>query len=537
MLISNIVSRGGWLGLILVLTCTLASKGVVAETSSDSTISCTRDTGPVGVTAASWTDASRTKMAMAKRGFNKISFVTRDGKSLLAHIYRPSRFDPVNGPIWFVMHGMKRNADYYVETAAPIAERYQALVIVIEFSHRYYPASQDYTLGITTHGRVGPRAAREGRYHRPDAYLYNEVERVFEAVRLTLSGKQHGYYLFGHSAGAQFTHRMLTFIPCARVLGAVAANAGWYTLPLVDNRKNFGMPYSLRGSPPEGIDLKALLSAPLIILLGTKDIKGPDADRNVRKSPAAMAQGMNRLARGHHYFETGQSLARSLNIPFAWQLFLSPGAEHEVKQVIASAGYLLFASKMDPVCVSNTAEEAEKLVFHEIMIDPPAAPANEAIQDRVFRAKHEQFVEIVNVGNASICLSGWTLEGTKRQGKHVFPLGRALAPGKALVVFGGGIPTGEFGSTIVQRSTSTSGLNLNRGGDLLTLRDASGKKVIRFSWGHCGGVACSADHWHGSLHMKSSLVRWPNTDGKWQVHRKAADIPMSPGLKSNGEGW
>ena len=140
-LFSNIVPRGGWFGLTLVLTCMLASTGAVAQTSSDTNVSCTRDTGPAGITPASWSDAAQTRTALAKGGFNKIGFVTRDGKILVAHIYRPSRFDPVNGPIWFVMHGIKRNADYYVETAAPVAERYQALTIVIEFSHRYYPVS------------------------------------------------------------------------------------------------------------------------------------------------------------------------------------------------------------------------------------------------------------------------------------------------------------------------------------------------------------------------------------------------------------
>lgn len=528
-LFSNIVSRRGWFGLTLVLLiCTLASAEVAAQIGGDTDVSCTRDTGPAGITAASWSDAAQTQMALAKPGFNKISFVTRDGKSLVAHIYRPSRFDPVNGPIWFVMHGIKRNADYYVETAAPVAERHQALTIVIEFSRRYYPTSEDYTLGITTRGHANTRATREGRYRKPDAYLYNEIERVFEAVRLTLNGKQHGYYLFGHSAGAQFTHRMLTFVPCARVLGAVAANAGWYTLPIVDNRKHFGMPYSLRGSPSEGVDLKALLSAPLTLLLGSHDIKGPDADRNVRNNSATMAQGVNRLARGRHYFEVGQSLAHSLKTPFTWQLFLAPGAEHDVRQVIASAGYLLFASKTEPVCVSSTADEAKQLVLHEIKIDPSV--------DTTDNVRHEQFIEIVNAGNTPICLGGWTLEGIKWHTGHLFPLGRALAPGKALTVFGGGIPTGEFGGTIVQRSTSAR-MNLDYDGDILTMRDANGMTVKQLSWGHCGGMVCNADHWRGSLPLKNSLVRWPNPAGQWQVHGQISNIPMSPGLKSNGDAW
>jgi len=332
---------------ILVLACVLANN-VIADQGKNNTATCTRNTGPIGISPAYWSDPSKTKIALAKQGFNKINFVTRDGKSLVAHIYRPSRFNPKNGPIWFVMHGINRNANDYIKTAAPVAERYQALTIVIEFSRRHYPTSEDYTLGITTNGRANNRAAKEGRYRRPENYLYNEIERVFEAIRLEFSGKQHGYYLFGHSAGAQFTHRMLTFVPCARVLGAVSANAGWYTLPEQGN--NLSMPYSLRGGPSTASDIKALLSAPLTLLLGTKDIKGPEIDRNVRKSSAAMAQGSNRLARGKNYFEIGQSLARSMNVCFGWQLVLEPGAGHNVKQVIESAGHLLFAVKPKPSC-------------------------------------------------------------------------------------------------------------------------------------------------------------------------------------------
>ena len=39
------------------------------------------------------------------------------------------------------------------------------------------------------------------------------------------------YYLFGHSAGAQFVHRLLLMVPDGRYAALVAANAGWYTVP------------------------------------------------------------------------------------------------------------------------------------------------------------------------------------------------------------------------------------------------------------------------------------------------------------------
>lgn len=524
--------------LILVVLCALISTVVLAKNTISSVppTTCTRESGPVGITAARWFNPKQAQAALTKPGFSKVGFMTRDGKPLVAHIYRPTHFNSTNGPIWFVMHGIKRNADFYAETAAPVAERYQALTVVIEFSQQYYPASEDYTLGITSSGRAGLRAEREGRYLKPDAFLYNEVERVFEAIRQTLGGNQRGYYLFGHSAGAQFTHRLLTFVPCARVLGAIAANAGWYTLPIKDDRKKFDMPYSLKGSPAESYNLEALLSAPLTLLLGTQDIKGSDEDSNVRNKPATMAQGVNRLARGHHYFETGQSLARSLDVPFVWQLVLAPGAEHDVQQVIASAGYLMFASPKEPVCVSSTVEEAGKIVFNEILLQPLNGNDGDANHDGIFHPKQEQFVEIVNAGNVPVCLAGWILEGKEKKTRHVFPLGKALVPGKASVVFNGGIPTGDFGGSIVQRSTN--GLPLDPRGDILTLRDAKGRIVKQFSWGDCGGMTCSTDHWRGNPQITgSSLSRWPDIDGPWRLHSEVTKAPMSPGFKNTGDRW
>ena len=525
------------LSLVLILTCILFNTVVIAKNRSESPTICTRESGPIGITAASWVNPEQAHTALAESGLRRVQFVTHDGKFLVAHIYRPSHFDSTNGPIWFVMHGIKRNADYYAEIAAPVAERYQAMTIVIEFSRRYYPASEDYTLGITSSGRVGSRAILEDRYLKPEAYLYNEVERVFEAVRQTLGSNQQGYYLFGHSAGAQFTHRLLTFVPCARVLDAIAANAGWYTLPIEDERKNFGMPYSLRGSPTESYNLRALLSAPLTLLLGTQDIKESDEDRNVRNKPATIAQGVNRLARGHHYFRIGESLARSLGIPFAWQLVLAPGAEHDVQQIIASAGYLMFDRAKEPSCTPSTTEEAKQLVFNEILLEVPIIRNGKASQNGHSPPEQEPFVEIVNTGKTPICLTGWTLEGKDKKAKHLFPLDKALAPGKALVVFNEGIPIGDFGGSIIQRSTSISGLSLDFLGGILTLRDSKKQIAKQFSWGNCGGVACSADYWRGNPQIAGSISRWPDANGQWRPHSEISKTPMSPGLKSNGDRW
>jgi len=412
-------------------------------------------------------------------GFGRLRFRARDGKRPVVYIYRATGFDPHDGPIWFVMHGAKRNAKRYLAAAAPVAERYRALAVAVEFSRHDYPRGNDYTLDVTTHGRVDENAYQEGRWRKPEDYLYAEIERLFDAVRSSLGGEQPGYYLFGHSAGAQFTHRLLTFMPDAHVLRAVAANAGWYTLPMRSKDAQFAVPYGLYGAPP--IDLEALLAAPLTLLLGTEDTKTPATDPLLRNTPQAMAQGVSRLQRGRNYFETGKKRAEAIDASFGWRLVSAPGAGHEVTEVIASAGFLLFSGDRT-LCRPASAAEGGALVIDEILADPPRGDRGDANRDGVRDPKADEFVEIINTGAASLCLSGWTLSDANGR-RHLFPLGPPLQPGKAVVVFGGGVPTGPFAGADIQWASSGKGLSLSNAGDVLTLRDAGGAVVKQISWG------------------------------------------------------
>ncbi len=295
----------------------------------------TRAEEPVFVNAASAREVLKTP------GTGRLAINSLQGKPLIAHVFRPSQFDSVTGRIWFVMHGTGRDAERYLKNAAPVAERHQVLVVVLEFSRHDYPNGDAYTLGVVTRGRVDDHAAEEGRWRNPRQTPYMEVERTFSAVREALQSRQPGYFIFGHSAGAQFVHRLLSFVRCPSVLKAVAANAGWYTLPTID-KKWPPFPYSLRGAAREFQDPRQVLAAPLTVLLGTCDTRGTEEDSKLRASEGAMAQGADRLARGMNYYAVGQQAAQSANQPLGWRVQLVPGAGHEVAEVIAPAGQLLF---------------------------------------------------------------------------------------------------------------------------------------------------------------------------------------------------
>ena len=294
---------------------------------------------------AVFVDAARARKVLTTNGTGLLEINSLQGKPLTVHVFRPSQFDSTTGRIWFVMHGTVRDAEHYLQTAAPVAERHQVLVVVLEFSRNHYPNGDAYTLGVVTHGRVDAHAAAEGRWRSPLKTPYMEVERTFNAVKEALQSQQPGYYLFGHSAGAQFVHRLLTFVRCPRVLSAVAANAGWYTLPTID--KSWPpFPYSLRGATREFQDPK-VISAPLTVLLGTQDTRTKEEDPHLRASAGAMAQGSHRLQRGVTYYELGLQAARNKNMPLAWKLQWLPGAGHEVAEVIAPAGQRLFEPQPD----------------------------------------------------------------------------------------------------------------------------------------------------------------------------------------------
>lgn len=296
------------------------------------------------------------------------------------------------------------------------------------------------------------------------------------------------------------------------------------------------LPYGLRGSPLEHADLRPLLTAPLTLLLGTQDLTSPTTDPLVRGTPAAMMQGTTRLARGLNYYETGKASAQGLGAKFGWRLALAPGAGHEVTQVIASAGFLLFSPDERP-CRSSSAAEAGRLVINEVLADPPRGSQGDANDDGIRDATADEFVEIVNAGPTPVCLAGWTLGDANERPNHLFPLGRALGRGKAVVIFGGGVPTGPFGDADVQWANSSGGLSLSNNGDVLSLRDADGAMAKQISWGDCAGKPCAADHRRGDLGFAGSLVRWPELVGAWRIHREVARSDFSPGLRADGSTW
>ena len=143
------------------------------------------------------------------------------------------------------------------------------------------------------------------------------------------------YYLFGHSAGAQFVHRLLLMVPDGRYAALVAANAGWYTVP----DKSIDYPYGL-GLTPAGNQPFTFFEQRLVVMVGTLD-NDPNAP-NLRHTPEAERQGQHRYARAYHFYDQSATKAEELGIGFRWELVDVVGVGHQTSQMaLAAADHLL----------------------------------------------------------------------------------------------------------------------------------------------------------------------------------------------------
>ncbi len=483
-----------------------------------------------------------------------IIFKGRDGNAINAYTYRASGFSETSGQIVFVLHGAARNADVYISKFKHIAERHDALLIAPEFKESLYgPGSDRYTLGV---GKRKPPYS--GKYESSmwlerDSYLYSEIEHLFEAIRQKLGNRNCTYRIWGHSAGGQFTHRLLTFRSDARVASAVSANAGFYTLPSYgrkDEEKNFflslfggkpnwnyHMPYGLQGTPLESREVDQLLEAPLTIVIGDRDIKSGKGSR-VRDSKQANFQGINRYERALFYYETGKEEAGRRGLDFGWRLGVVPEVGHNTRRIAPSVAWYLFSKPGAIPCTPSTVKDAGGLVINELLADPAGDTRGDANNDGYRDPQADEFVELVNTSRNNICLSGWTLGDVSSSSRHKFPVGTLLEAGKAIVVFGGGVPTGSFGGSVTQTAFFEGELALSNKGDVLTLADSRGTVLCQVSWGDCAGQACSGDYVSDNIAINQSFTRWPEASGSFTPHTTTESaLRFSPGSRADGKNF
>lgn len=249
-------------------------------------------------------------------------------RTVTLHYYMPVGFDET-GPILFVMHGAGRNGDDYRDSWIELADQYRVLILAPTYSEDHYPGTRSYHLGNMR--------TWLGVWRDRSTWSYGSLERVFDLVVEATGSAQTAYDVFGHSAGAQFVHRLCLFQPYARIHRAVAANAGWYTGPTFTER----FPYGLRGSPISNQELESAFAHRLIVLLGELD-NSRHAGGHLRTTRQALRQGENRFDRGRWFMNTAQREAAIRGIDLQWELQVAPGIGHSYRGMAKPAAKLLY---------------------------------------------------------------------------------------------------------------------------------------------------------------------------------------------------
>ena len=243
---------------------------------------------------------------------------------LSVHYYWPSTVDE-NARIVFVMHGLLRDGERYRDRWQDHAHEHGFLLIAPEFDREFYPADADYNLA----GMVNDEANSD--FNAEENWAFHRIELLFEVIQLSTPFTTECFGIYGHSAGAQFVHRLVLFHPEARFDVAVAANAGWYTLPCQETE----FPYGVGDAPVPDSKLAQALRRRLVILLGEEDVD--KAHHSLRRTPRALEQGTHRLERGRFFVETGKESAKRLGVEFGWRIETVAGAAHNDREMSAAA--------------------------------------------------------------------------------------------------------------------------------------------------------------------------------------------------------
>ena len=270
--------------------------------------------------------------ALAQPGRASLPYVDRNNpdRLLVLECFRPRNHDPEK-PVVIVQHGASRNGAEYCGAWVPAAERHGLLIIAITFPKEAWPDAVTYNNGhvLDDRGNVRPR----------EGWSLAIPGRVFALLREAGITRRDKTYLWGHSAGGQFVHRLLATQPHGIFEAVGAANPGWYTLPTLD----LAYPDGLGGIGLTRDDVVRFLGYPLVIFSGDQDIDG--TTENFPKHDAAMAQGPNRFARAQFYLERGRAEAARLRVPCRWSRVVVPGVAHEGMRMSAFAGDYWFGGK------------------------------------------------------------------------------------------------------------------------------------------------------------------------------------------------
>jgi len=240
-------------------------------------------------------------------------------RAIQVYTYKPKGFS--NGPIFFVFHGAKRNAEDYRDWSIALAEKHHAVVAAPFFDQERFLAHLYSWGGILT---------KDGKLRDRKDWSYPMATQVIQDILKREGDPKREHYLIGHSGGGQFLTRYVAMetVTAKRV---VAANAGTYAFPRLDWDWGYGF-----GKLPKDLQnedrFKKMVETPMTIYLGLADTI--PSGENFDASPDANRQGKVRLERGRNFFEYCQKLAKEKGWNFNWIKVEVPNVGHDAEGMI-----------------------------------------------------------------------------------------------------------------------------------------------------------------------------------------------------------
>lgn len=169
------------------------------------------------------------------------------------------------------------------------------------------------------------------------------------------------------------------------------------------------------------------------------------------------------------------------------------------------------------------------LLINEVLYDPSAVGlTGDANGDGRTDKYEDGFIEFFNNTNIARNLSGYTISDIDiatetATVRYTFPEGTMLQGKKALVIFGGGTPTGTFGGAMVLTVGNPAGLSMNNSGEEVELADPLGNVILSF------------DSDALSNNPDESYTRNPDLTGTFVQHGTVPPGKLfSPGTKTDG---
>ena len=213
-------------------------------------------------------------------------------------------------PILMTFHGGSRNANNYRDYWISMANDSNFMVFAPEFNSLDFSSGDMYNLANVYKDGDNPS---EETLNEKEEWTFSILDPLFEYIKNEVSGTQETYNGWGHSAGSQFLHRFILFMPDSKLNIAVCSNAGWYTVP----ESGINFPYGLDNSGISSTTINLAFSKKIYVHLAELDTN-PNAPSLRRNEIVDNQQGIERRARGRYFYYVSKEIANSKQIEFNW---------------------------------------------------------------------------------------------------------------------------------------------------------------------------------------------------------------------------